>query len=52
MHNIFGAISAGVLGSKFPKRYLLSIIYFLRAIAITAFIRERTTSGMAIGEFA
>jgi MFS family permease len=38
LFNIFGAISAGLLGSKFPKRYLLSIIYFLRAIAITAFL--------------
>ena len=36
LFNIFGAISAGLLGSRFPKRYLLSVIYFLRAVAITA----------------
>ena len=38
LFNIIGAISAGLLGSRFPKRYLLSAIYFLRAIAITAFV--------------
>jgi MFS family permease len=38
LFNIFGAISAGVLGSRFPKRYLLSAIYFLRAIAIAGFV--------------
>jgi MFS family permease len=38
LFNIIGAISAGLLGGKFPKRYLLSIIYFLRAVAFTAFV--------------
>ena len=38
LFNIFGAISAGLLGSRFPKRYLLSTIYLLRAIAIAAFV--------------
>jgi MFS family permease len=38
LFNIFGAIAAGLLGNRFPKRYLLSTIYFLRAIAITAFL--------------
>ena len=38
LFNIFGAISAGLLGGRFPKRYLLSMIYFLRAVAITAFL--------------
>jgi MFS family permease len=38
LFNIFGAIAAGVLGGRFPKRYLLSTIYTLRAIAIAAFI--------------
>ena len=36
LFNIIGAISSGLLGSRFPKRYLLSIIYTLRAIAIAA----------------
>src|SRR5215813_6856687 len=38
LFNIFGAIAAGVLGSRLPKRYLLSLIYFLRAVAIAAFL--------------
>jgi MFS family permease len=38
LFNIIGAISAGLLGSRFPKRYLLSVIYFLRAVAFTAFV--------------
>ena len=38
LFNIIGAISAGLLGSRFPKRYLLSIIYSLRAVAIAAFV--------------
>ena len=38
LFNILGAISAGLLGGRFPKRYLLSVIYFLRAVAITAFV--------------
>jgi MFS family permease len=38
LFNIIGAISAGLLGSRFPKRYLLSVIYTLRAVAITGFL--------------
>jgi MFS family permease len=38
LFNIIGAISAGLLGSRFPKRYLLSTIYVLRAVAFTAFV--------------
>jgi MFS family permease len=38
LFNIIGAISAGILGSRFPKRYLLSTIYTLRAVAIAGFI--------------
>ncbi|TMI98322.1 MAG: MFS transporter [Alphaproteobacteria bacterium] len=38
LFNIIGAISSGLLGSRFPKRYLLSIIYTLRAIAIAGFV--------------
>jgi MFS family permease len=36
--NIFGSVTAGWLGDRMPKRYLLSIIYFTRAAAILAFI--------------
>lgn len=38
LFNIIGAISSGLLGSRFPKRYLLSIIYTLRSVAIAAFV--------------
>ncbi|MGN6747428.1 MAG: MFS transporter [Xanthobacteraceae bacterium] len=38
LFNIIGSVAAGWLGSRMPKRYLLSIIYFIRAAAILAFI--------------
>lgn len=38
LFNIFGTYAAGMLGQRFPKRYLLSAIYGLRAVAILAFI--------------
>ncbi|MCE4557629.1 MFS transporter [Roseateles cellulosilyticus] len=38
LFNIFGTYSAGLLGQRWPKRYLLSAIYGLRAVAILAFI--------------
>ena len=38
LFNIIGSIAAGVLGSRLPKRYLLSTIYFLRAVAIAGFL--------------
>jgi MFS family permease len=38
LFNIFGTYTAGTLGQRFPKRYLLSAIYGLRAVAIVAFI--------------
>lgn len=36
--NIVGSVSAGWLSSRMPKRYLLSIIYLIRALAVLAFI--------------
>jgi len=36
--NIFGSLTAGWLGDRMPKRYMLSFIYFARAVAILAFI--------------
>ncbi|MFG6461540.1 MFS transporter [Roseateles sp. DXS20W] len=38
LFNIFGTYTAGMLGQRLPKRYLLSAIYGLRAVAITIFI--------------
>jgi MFS family permease len=36
--NIIGSLSAGWLGNRMPKRYILSAIYFARALAVVAFI--------------
>jgi predicted MFS family arabinose efflux permease len=38
LFNIIGSITAGWLGDRMPKRYLLSFIYLIRAVAILAFI--------------
>jgi MFS family permease len=38
LFNIFGSIGAGWLCDHAPKRYLLSLIYLMRAAAILAFI--------------
>jgi MFS family permease len=36
--NIVGSISSGYIANLMPKRYLLSLIYFSRSVAIFAFI--------------
>lgn len=41
--NIFGSLLAGQLAGRYPKRYLLSIIYFGRAIAYGLFWLMPTT---------
>lgn len=38
LFNIVGSYAAGALGQKYPKKYLLSIIYFARALAIAVFL--------------
>jgi len=38
LFNIVGSLASGWLGDRMPKRYLLSIIYFARAVAVVAFI--------------
>ena len=38
LFNVFGTYAAGVLGSRWPKRYILSANYGLRALAIAVFI--------------
>lgn len=48
LFNIIGSISAGVLGARLPKRYLLAAIYFLRAVAITGFMLVPVTPASAI----
>ena len=41
--NMFGSYLAGYLGGKYPKQHLLSLIFILRAVAITAFISAPIT---------
>ncbi|HEY9064045.1 MAG TPA: MFS transporter [Burkholderiaceae bacterium] len=38
LFNVFGTYAAGALGARMPKRYILSSIYFLRALVIAAFV--------------
>ncbi|MGE0565267.1 MAG: MFS transporter [Pseudolabrys sp.] len=38
LFNIIGSMSSGWLATRMPKRYVLSIIYFGRALSIVAFI--------------
>ncbi|HXO73186.1 MAG TPA: MFS transporter [Bradyrhizobium sp.] len=48
LFNIVGSLSVGWLQSRFPKRYILSIIYFTRALSIVAFISFPITTFSAI----
>jgi predicted MFS family arabinose efflux permease len=38
LFNVFGTYAAGALGQRIPKRYILSSIYGLRAVAISLFL--------------
>jgi MFS family permease len=38
LFNIVGSMLSGWLGNRMPKRYILSVIYFSRALAVVAFI--------------
>jgi MFS family permease len=38
LFNIVGSMLSGWLGNRMPKRYILSVIYFARALAVIAFI--------------
>lgn len=53
LFNIIGSISAGWLMERMPKRYLLSILYTLRSLAVLAFITlpVTTMSAIAFGGF-
>ena len=48
LFNIIGSVTAGWLGDRMPKRYLLSAIYFIRAAAILAFISFPVTAATCI----
>jgi predicted MFS family arabinose efflux permease len=38
LFNIFGTLTSGYLSTKFPKKLVLSFIYFMRGIVIALFI--------------
>src|SRR5450759_1693297 len=48
LFNIIGSLSVGWLQNRLPKRYILSAIYFARAISIVAFISFPITTFSAI----
>jgi predicted MFS family arabinose efflux permease len=48
LFNIMGSLGVGWLQNRFPKRYILSIIYFARAVTIVAFISFPISSFSAI----
>jgi MFS family permease len=48
LFNIVGSIYSGWLGSRVPKRYILSVIYFARALAVVAFILLPASATSAI----
>ncbi len=48
LFNIIGSLSVGWLQSRLPKRYILSAIYLVRALSITAFISFPVTPVSAI----
>jgi len=48
LFNIVGSITAGWLGNRMPKRYILSVIYFVRALAVLAFISFPVTPTSAV----
>src|SRR5215217_1053429 len=48
LFNIFGSLFSGWLGDRMPKRYILSCIYFGRALAVIAFITLPASPAAAI----
>jgi MFS family permease len=48
LFNIVGSLSSGWLGDRMPKRYILSFIYFMRALAVVAFITLPASPAAAI----
>jgi MFS family permease len=48
LFNIIGSLSVGWLQNRMPKRYILCTIYFIRAVAIIAFVSLPITPASAI----
>ena len=38
LFNVIGAYASGILGGKYPKRYLLALIYIIRSLVIALFV--------------
>ena len=49
LFNVFGSLTAGVLGSRFSNTKLLAGIYGLRALVISAFMLLPAGSGLTLG---
>jgi MFS family permease len=43
LFNVFGTYAAGMIGQRWPKKYLLSAIYILRSVAIVVFLAAPLT---------
>jgi MFS family permease len=48
LFNIIGATTSGWLGSRVPKRYILSCIYFCRALAVIGLVTLPATPTVAL----
>jgi MFS family permease len=48
LFNIIGAMTSGWLGSRVPKRYILSCIYFSRALAVIGLVTLPATPTVAL----
>jgi MFS family permease len=48
LFNVVGSLSAGFLSARLPKRYILSVIYLIRALAVLVFIAVPVTPTSAI----
>jgi MFS family permease len=48
LFNMIGSVYAGWLGNRVPKRFILSVIYLLRALAVVAFVLLPASPASAI----
>ena len=48
LFNIVGAMTSGWLGGRMPKRYILSVIYFARALAVVFLITLPASPAVAL----
>jgi MFS family permease len=48
LFNIIGSLLSGYLGNRMPKRYILSVIYFSRALTIVVFIMLPPSTGATL----